>query len=199
MVTVRPPGACCPAVAAEGGSYQRPVAHIKHTADFGSVTTSGSLTQRLRRGAADRSGRDRLGRQHHQPWLLDGRQVIWPAAPALSGITMQLIEPALAGRGLASARAHIRVRDLGSFAGVFVTNARGIAPVGQVDDLRLPVDQNLMERLGQAYESLRGTASESATEPGRRLLARMDLNLAEHAATCTGSCPARRCFRPMTW
>jgi hypothetical protein len=67
---------------------------------------------------------------------------------------MQLIEPAMAGRGVPSARAHIRVGDLGSFAGVFVTNARGIAPVGQVDDLVLPVNEDLLEGLGQAYDSL---------------------------------------------
>ena len=77
----------------------------------------------------------------------------WPAAPALSGITMQLLEPALADHGLPSRRAHVRLADLPSFAAVFVTNARGIAPVGQVDDLRLAADAGFMGRLAEAYES----------------------------------------------
>src|SRR5216683_436859 len=153
---VRPPGGMLPGPwRLRAVPYQRPVAHIKHTADFGQ-----RYYQRLAHASgfdeALLTGQDAIISEGSitNVGCFDGRQVIWPAAPALSGITMQLIEPALAGRGLPSARAHIRVRDLGSFAGVFVSNARGIAPVGQVDDLRLPIDQDLMERLGQTYESL---------------------------------------------
>lgn len=156
MVTVRPPGGMLPGPwRLRSVPYQRPVAHIKHTADFGQ-----RYYQRLAHASgfdeALLTGQDAIISEGSitNVGCFDGRQVIWPAAPALSGITMQLIEPALAGRGLPSARAHVRVRDLGSFAGMFVTNARGIAPVGQVDDLQLPVDQDLMERLGQTYESL---------------------------------------------
>jgi branched-subunit amino acid aminotransferase/4-amino-4-deoxychorismate lyase len=50
-------------------------------------------------------------------------------------------------------RAPVRVSDLGSFAGAFVTNSHGIAPVGQVDERTLPVDGALMQALTQAYES----------------------------------------------
>jgi len=52
-----------------------------------------------------------------------------------------------------SRRAPVRVSDLGSFAGAFVTNSHGIAPVGQVDELTLPVDTALMAVLTRAYES----------------------------------------------
>ena len=85
--------------------------------------------------------------------FFDGAEVIWPAAPALAGITMQLLEPALVQHGLPSRRAHVRLADLGSFAAVFVTNARGIAPVGKVDDLSLSADAGFMRRLAEAYES----------------------------------------------
>jgi hypothetical protein len=37
---------------------------------------------------------------------------------------------------------------------VFVTNARGVAAVGQVDDIRLPVDEQLVGTLAQCLESL---------------------------------------------
>ncbi len=43
--------------------------------------------------------------------------------------------------------------DVSSFAAVFVTNARGIAPVGQIDDHALPVDAELMKTLTDAYQS----------------------------------------------
>jgi hypothetical protein len=46
------------------------------------------------------------------------------------------------------------VSDLSSFAGVFVTNARGIASVGQVDDIALSVNQQLMDKVAASYESV---------------------------------------------
>jgi len=66
---------------------------------------------------------------------------------------MQLVERALAERGAPSRRAPVRVSGLDAFAGAFVTNSHGIAPVGQVDDLTLPVDDVLMSAVTQAYES----------------------------------------------
>ena len=65
---------------------------------------------------------------------------------------MQLVEPALAARGLPSVRAHVRVADLTSFAAVFVTNARGVAAVGQVDDQKLRVDQDFMRTLATCHD-----------------------------------------------
>lgn len=156
MVTVRPPGGM-PAGPWRLRSvpYQRPVAHIKRAADFGQ-----RYYQRLVRASgfdeALLTGPDGIISEGSitNVGCFDGRQVIWPAAPALSGITMQLIEPALARRGLPSVRAHVRITDLGSLAAVFVTNARGVAAVGQVDDLTLPVDEQLMSTLALGLESL---------------------------------------------
>src|SRR5262249_60863128 len=118
--------------------YQRPLCHIKHIAEFGQ-----RYCQRLVRASgfdeALLTGPDAIISEGSisNIGFFDGTNVIWPAAPALAGITMQLLEPALAAAGLPSARAHVRVRDLDSFEGVFVTNARGIASVGQVDDIVL--------------------------------------------------------------
>ena len=66
---------------------------------------------------------------------------------------MQILERHLPGLGIPSRRNPVRISDLGSFAGAFVTNSHGIAPVGQVDGLTLPVDGALMSALTQAYES----------------------------------------------
>jgi branched-subunit amino acid aminotransferase/4-amino-4-deoxychorismate lyase len=156
MVTVRPPGGM-PAGPWRLRSvpYQRAVAQIKHTADFGQ-----RYYQRLVHAAgydeALLTGPDGIISEGSITNLgcFDGTQIIWPAAPALSGITMQLIEPALAARGLLSVRSHVRVADLSSCSGVFVTNARGVAAVGQVDDQILPVDQDLMHGLALSLESV---------------------------------------------
>ena len=67
--------------------------------------------------------------------FFDGTGVVWPVAPMLHGITMQLLELKLADCGLPSRRAPVRLPGLASFAAAFVTNARGIAAVGQIDDL----------------------------------------------------------------
>jgi branched-subunit amino acid aminotransferase/4-amino-4-deoxychorismate lyase len=156
MVTVRPPVAM-PASPWRLRSvpYQRALAHIKHTADFGQ-----RYYQRLVHASgfdeALLTGPDAIISEGSitNIGFFDGTNVIWPAAPALAGTAMQLLEPALATAGLPSVRAHVRVGDLSSFAGVFVTNARGIAPVGQVEDLVLPVNRQLMDKIAACYESV---------------------------------------------
>jgi branched-subunit amino acid aminotransferase/4-amino-4-deoxychorismate lyase len=154
MVTVRPPGGM-PAGPWRLRSvpYQRSVAHIKHTGDFGQRYYQ-RLVQASGFDEALLTGPDGIFSEGSitNVGCFDGTRIIWPAAPALSGVTMQLVEPALAARGLPSVRSHIRVGELGSFTGVFVTNARGVAAVSQVDDQILPVDQNLMRTLAACHD-----------------------------------------------
>ena len=80
--------------------------------------------------------------------------IVWPDAPALAGITMQLVEPRLAAAGLPSRRAPVRLADLPGYRAAFVTNARGIAPVAQIDDLELAVDTELMDAVTAVYQSV---------------------------------------------
>ncbi len=155
MVTVRPPGTMAPSLwRLQTVSYQRSLAHIKHIGDFGQgyfgrLARSNGFDEALLTGPDGiicEGAITNIG-------FSDGTGVLWPAAPALAGITMQILERALAERGVPSRRAPVRVSDLGSFAGAFVTNSHGIAPVGQVDELTMPVDDALMPALTQAYES----------------------------------------------
>ena len=155
MVTVRPPGTMAPDLwRLQTVPYQRSLAHIKHIGDFGQ-----GYYQRLAHtngfDEALLTGPDGIVCEGSitNIGFSDGAGVVWPAAPALAGITMQILERALAARGVPMRRAPVRVSDLGSFAGAFVTNSHGIAPVGQVDEHTLPVDGALMQALTQAYES----------------------------------------------
>jgi branched-subunit amino acid aminotransferase/4-amino-4-deoxychorismate lyase len=59
--------------------------------------------------------------------------VVWPDAPMLHGITMQLLERELAGPGLPSRRSTVRLRDIASLDGAFLCSAHGIAAVTTVD------------------------------------------------------------------
>jgi branched-subunit amino acid aminotransferase/4-amino-4-deoxychorismate lyase len=135
--------------------YQRPLAHIKHVGTFGQIHY-GNLAERdgfddalltgpggvISEGAITNIG------------FLDGTGIIWPDAPALHGITMQLLESRLADSDLPSRRGTVRLADLPSFAAAFVTNSRGVAPVGRIDDLTLPVDPELMKTLTRIHEAV---------------------------------------------
>jgi branched-subunit amino acid aminotransferase/4-amino-4-deoxychorismate lyase len=150
-VTVRPPGEA-PAQPQRLRSvpYLRPVAHIKHLGDFGQ-TYYGRLARRegfddaLLVGAEGEISEAAIA----NVGFIDGTGVVWPDAPQLHGITMQLLERAL---GTASRRAPVRLSDLTSFSGAFVSNARGIAPIAAVDDVALPGAP--LETIREAYASV---------------------------------------------
>jgi branched-subunit amino acid aminotransferase/4-amino-4-deoxychorismate lyase len=156
MVVLRPPGEP-PTVPQRLTvvTYQRPVPHIKHVGTFGQIYHG---------RAAERAGFDdalltgpggviaegaitNIG-------FFDGNAVIWPSAPALAGITMQLVTQALAGRGIPSRHDTVRIADLASFRSAFVTNSLGVVPVEQVDDQTLPADPEFIRNLASAYESV---------------------------------------------
>ncbi|MER7661701.1 aminotransferase class IV [Streptomyces sp. NPDC096193] len=79
----------------------------------------------------------------------DGEHVIWPDAPCLRGMTMALLEPRLP-----SVRRVVTLGDLPGCRAVFVTNSRGISPVGRVDDVEFPVAQDFMTGVMAAYEAV---------------------------------------------
>ena len=84
--------------------------------------------------------------------FLDASGVVWPDAPLLEGITMQLLEAYLPAIDISSRRAPIRVQDVASFDGAFLANARGIAAVSQIDEVELPIATRI-ETVVQAYAS----------------------------------------------
>lgn len=156
MVTVQPPaGLPSSPRALRSVQYLRPVPHIKHTGAFGQIyhrrlAEQNGFDEALLTGPGGvvcEGGTTNIG-------FFDGTAVIWPDAPALHGITMQLLEQRLPGAALPSQRAAVHLADLMSFSAVFVTNSLGIAPVGRVDDLTFPVDSELMKAVTQIYDSV---------------------------------------------
>jgi branched-subunit amino acid aminotransferase/4-amino-4-deoxychorismate lyase len=156
MVTVRPPAALPSGPQAlQAVSYQRAVPHIKH---------AGTFAQTRYRRLAGRNGFDEAlltgpGGVISEGAItnigfIDGATVTWPDAPALHGITMQLLEHRLPRAGLPSRRGTVRLADLPSFRGAFVTSSLGAAPVGRVDDLAIPIDTEPMKTVTQVYESV---------------------------------------------
>ncbi len=156
LVTLKPPGGVSPTpLRLQSVPYQRAVAHIKHLGDFG---------QAYYRQVAARNGFDDALLTGPDGVLSEaaianigfcaGATVVWPDSPMLHGITMQLLERQLAAHGIPSRRATVRLVDLASFDAVFVSNARGVAPVAAVDDTRLALDTQRVQTLIDLYETV---------------------------------------------
>jgi branched-subunit amino acid aminotransferase/4-amino-4-deoxychorismate lyase len=154
MVTVKPPGGVSTPQRLQAVRYQRPDAHLKHLA------TEQAFYSRLARrngfddalltasdGVVAESAIANIG-------FFDASGVVWPDAPLLHGITMQLLESKLPALGVPSRRAQVRLQDIASFDGAFLSNARGLAAVTQVDVATLPVKAERMKTITDAYASV---------------------------------------------
>jgi branched-subunit amino acid aminotransferase/4-amino-4-deoxychorismate lyase len=152
MVTVRPPADPLPDSSLQPVAYQRALAHLKHTGDFGQ-SYYGRLAERNGFGEALLTGPDGLISEGSMTNIgfFDGAAVIWPAAAKLAGITMQLVQSRLM---LPQQHRPVRVAELGSFRAVFLTNSHGVAAVTQVDDRRLAADTAFITMLKDCYESV---------------------------------------------
>ncbi|MFI6095661.1 aminotransferase class IV [Lentzea sp. NPDC051213] len=156
MVTVgRPSEVSAAPQRLQSVGYQRPLAHIKHVGTFaqthyGAVARRNGFDEALLTGpdgAVSEAAAANIG-------FFDGVSVVWPSAPALHGITMQILESTLADVGVLSQRRPVRLDDLASFSAAFVSSSIGITPVGQIDGHTFSVDADLMTVLVRAYESV---------------------------------------------
>jgi branched-subunit amino acid aminotransferase/4-amino-4-deoxychorismate lyase len=156
IVTVKPPGGVAPdPQRLQSVAYQRPLAHLKQLGHVGQ-RHAGQL-------ARDNGFDDALlvapdGRIAETATanigFLAESTVVWPDTPLLRGITMQLLERVLAERDMPSRRAPLRLADAASYDAVILSNARGIAVVGQIDDVAVPVDAERVWALTDIYEAV---------------------------------------------
>jgi branched-subunit amino acid aminotransferase/4-amino-4-deoxychorismate lyase len=154
MVTVKPPAEMASPQSLRSVRYQRPDPHLKHV-----TTDQGIYREHVQREGFDDAlltGDDGVISETTMTNIgfLDDEGVVWPDAPMLLGVTMQLLEQQLPELGVPTRRASVRVRDIPSFEGAFLSNARGIAVVNQVDDMALGDPTERMEPLADAYDSV---------------------------------------------
>ncbi|MFD4631976.1 aminotransferase class IV [Streptomyces sp. NPDC058284] len=160
MVVVRPPTEL-PATMEERAQslrsvpYQRPFAHIKHLGGFGQARHA----DLVRRAGFDEALLTGPGGEVSEGAVtniafFDGREVVWPTAPHLSGITMQLVQAVLPAAGLPTRHAPVTLADLPSYAAAFVTNAWGVRPVRRIDDTVYGIDEKLMATVAGSYEAV---------------------------------------------
>jgi branched-subunit amino acid aminotransferase/4-amino-4-deoxychorismate lyase len=154
MITVKQPGGISTPQRLQSVRYQRPDAHIKHLA-----TGQAYYSRLARRNGFDDAlltGGDGVVSETAiaNIGFFDGSGVVWPAAPLLHGITMQLLERKLAESGVHSRRVSVRLRDITSFEGAFLSNARGVAAVSHVDDVSLPMPVEPMKTIADSYAAV---------------------------------------------
>jgi branched-subunit amino acid aminotransferase/4-amino-4-deoxychorismate lyase len=149
VVTVRPPGGIDSPQRLRAVDYVRPMAHLKH------LTTRQSEYRELARNegfddALLTSGLDVVAEASiANVGFLEGSAVVWPDAPILRGITMQLLETIVQ----ANARP-VRLGEIASYDAMFVTNARGIAVVSAIDDIPLADGSRAVEELRGVYNAI---------------------------------------------
>jgi len=154
MVTVKPPAEMETPQRLQSARYQRPDAHIKHV-----TTDQGHYRRQAQRAGFDDAVLVATDGAVSETTLanvgfFDGEAVLWPDAPMLHGITMQLLERALAARGAPSRRSIVRLQDVASLDGAFLCSARGIAAVTAVDHTSLPIGSKGLSTLAEAYASV---------------------------------------------
>ncbi|WP_186315730.1 aminotransferase class IV [Catellatospora sichuanensis] len=156
IVTVRRPEVMPSRPHAMGSQhFQRPLAGLKHP---GSAAAQGYFLDRALATGFDEAllvgteGTIAEGAITNVGFWRAG-SIVWPAAPALPGITMLVLRREFAAQGVAQGRASIRLADLPGYDGMFLCNSRGWAPVNRVDDAPVPVPTAMTAAIARAYDA----------------------------------------------
>jgi branched-subunit amino acid aminotransferase/4-amino-4-deoxychorismate lyase len=133
--------------------YQRDLPHIKHVATMGLFNH-----RRLARlaGFDDAVFVDDVGRVSEASiWNIafdDGESIVWPQAPILPGITLQLMQIASQRAGISSVAREVQLSELSEFRGAFLMHSADIVrPVASIDDHEFTVDEQRISQLRAAY------------------------------------------------
>lgn len=143
LVTISPPAArAVRPLRVRSTVYQRDAPHIKHVGTFGLF-----LQKRLAQVAGyddalfvDSTGAVAEGTIWNIGFVAaDG--FVWPDAPALAGISMQLLKSGLAAAGVASVTRRVELGEIEGFRGAFFTNASWpVLPLVAIDARRFDPD-----------------------------------------------------------
>lgn len=146
VVSVRPPApAPAQGQSLQAVEYQRPLAHIKHGGGFGqsycgSLANGNGFDEALLAGPGGIISEGSITNIA----FIDGDQIVWPDAPALRGVMMQVLQRELTRAQVRWRHEAVRVSDLASLAGAFITNSQGMATVARIDDLDMPTDATVL-------------------------------------------------------
>ena len=80
--------------------------------------------------------------------------IVWPDAPQLDGVSMQLLKAGLARAGMHSVVRPIRLAEISEFRAAFFTNASApVRPIALVDERSFVIDDGVFVPLTRSYQS----------------------------------------------
>jgi branched-subunit amino acid aminotransferase/4-amino-4-deoxychorismate lyase len=134
-------------------AYEREAPHLKHAATFGLVR---AIRQAKAANFDDALFVTRDGLiSEGSIWnigFINGQTIVWPRAPMLAGTGQALLERGLETVGLSSLTRGVALADIAAFDGAFICNSASPAtPVSAIDDVRLPLDDRMIDRLEAAW------------------------------------------------
>jgi branched-subunit amino acid aminotransferase/4-amino-4-deoxychorismate lyase len=124
--------------------YLRPRAHIKHASGFGQgyfagLAQANGFDEALFVGPDGRIAEGSIT----NIGFLSGDEIVWPEAPQLDGVMMQVLQRELDRAHISWRHEPVRMADVASLDGAFVTNSRGFASVARIGELELPAEPAL--------------------------------------------------------
>ncbi|WP_331755828.1 aminotransferase class IV family protein [Streptomyces sp. NBC_01643] len=136
--------------------YQRTFPEVKHTGLFGAIYTRG-LAQRINFDDVLFIGRDGLvseGCTWNAGFVDQEGTVVWPQAPALPGVTMELLQQNVEHRV-----ATVTLDQATGMAAAFATNALiGVCSLAAIDDTEFPLKHPVLRQLQEKYLQIPGEA-----------------------------------------
>jgi 4-amino-4-deoxychorismate lyase len=103
---------------------------------------------------ADAAGRISEGSIWNVGFIDGDGAIVWPDAPQLDGVSMQLLKAGLARNGIATISRAVRAGDLANYRAAFFTNASvPVRPIASIDAHRFDATHEVFERLRSCYES----------------------------------------------
>jgi branched-subunit amino acid aminotransferase/4-amino-4-deoxychorismate lyase len=134
--------------------YARDLPSIKHVGTFALFHH-----RRLARQAGyddalfvDADGRVSEGSIWNVGFVARDGGIVWPDAPQLDGVSMQLLKTGLAQMGMPSVVRTIRLAEIGEFHAAFFTNASvPVRALASIDDHSFVIDEAALEVLQRGY------------------------------------------------
>src|SRR6185312_14687370 len=122
--------------------YERALPHVKHVGTFGlfhhrRLAQLDGFDDALfvdAGGAISEASIWNIG-------FFDGNGIVWPDAPSLRGISMQLLQKGLDERGMPGDSHRVAHADIGAFRSAFLTNSScAVRPIAEIDGVRFRID-----------------------------------------------------------
>ena len=135
--------------------YERVLPHVKHAGTFGlfhhrRLAQLDGFDDALfvdASGAVSEASIWNIG-------FFDGNGIVWPDAPSLRGISMQLLQKGLDERGMPGDSHRVAHADVGAFRSAFLTNSScAVRPIAEIDGVRFRIDPELNAVLEACYGS----------------------------------------------